>query len=94
MIGGNGSIFTSGQNQPRLSVANLDSLLKPEKKELEFLKPVLESQSAMSDNHSGVDIFAKDKPAPTQQPQLDKKPIVGGGFLAALMNRQTTMPTS
>lgn len=65
MIGGNGSIFTSGQNQPRLSVANLDSLLKPEKKELEFLKPVLESQSAISDNHSGVDIFAKDKPAPT-----------------------------
>jgi len=61
------------------------------------LKPVVESQSNFSDNHSGVDIFKKKSKVPVYQvkPVLEeKKPITGGGFLAALMNRQTTMPTS
>jgi hypothetical protein len=45
MIGGKSNTFSAALTQPRLSVANLDSLLKPigEKQDLTFLKPVNES---------------------------------------------------
>ena len=45
---------------PRQSVANLDSLLKPvtERENLQFLNKVNEnSESMLSDRNSGIDIF-------------------------------------
>ena len=60
MIGQEAGIFGVTSNNPRQSVANLDSLLKPvtERENLQFLNKVNEnSESMLSDRNSGIDIF-------------------------------------
>ena len=61
LIGTSSDVFAPAQVlQPKIGVASLESLLKPQTEkyqELDFLKPVVESESNFSDKQSGVNIF-------------------------------------